>query len=132
MGGDEYVWGTDDAHSGVESFILLEDFGSDATGRENLRKRSEGQAGGGGEGFVRILHDGAGEGGRFETGRADDAVWEPTGFTRGSADFFVRKLDRPLRDGSHVSAVERDSAAAGRATETGELQLQVAKLRVPR
>src|SRR5260370_5355282 len=67
--GNEYVRAPDDAHRAVESFILLEDFGGGSARCENLRQRSEGQAGGGGADFVRILHDGARESGRFETGR---------------------------------------------------------------
>src|SRR6267142_4790241 len=117
VAGDEFVRAPGDAHRAIEQYSLREDFRADGTGGEDYGHGSKGQAGGGGEGLLCVLHGGAGKGGRFETGGAIRAVRQPSDLagrgTRGAG----RQLDRSLWDAGDLFAVERDFAADGAARE---------------
>src|SRR6266403_135397 len=115
--GDEFVRAPGDAHRAIEHYILFKDFGADRAGRENCRDGPEGQAGGGGEGFLCVLHGGAGEGGRFETGRAIRDVRQPADLEGRGAGGAGRELDRPLCDAGDLFAAEWNFATDGAARE---------------
>src|SRR5207247_10782735 len=99
--------------------VILEDFRARRAGRENCGDGFEGQASGGGERFLYILHDGAGEGRRFEARRAIRVVRQPADVARRRAGGAGRELDRSLRDTGDLFAAERDFAADGTASKVG-------------
>src|SRR6266478_3215888 len=111
--GDEFVRAPGDAHRTIEQYLLREDFRADGAGREDCGDGSERQTGGSGEGFLCVLHGGAGEGGRFETGRAIRDVRQPADLAGRSAGGAGRQLDRPLCDAGDLFAAEWNFAADG-------------------
>src|SRR6266446_639865 len=114
---DEFVRAPGDAHRAIEQYVLCEDFRADGAGREDCGDGCEGQAGGGGEGLLCVLHGGAGEGGRFETGGAIRVVRQPADFAGRGAGGAGWQLDGPLCDAGDLFAVERDFAADGATRE---------------
>src|SRR6266704_5412367 len=83
VAGDEFVWAPDDAHRAIEQYVLREDFGAGGARREDRGNGCEGQAGGGDERFLCVLHGSAGESGRFETGGAIHVLRQPADLARG-------------------------------------------------
>src|SRR6266850_267854 len=115
--GDEFVRAPGDAHRAIEQYVLCEDFRADGPGGEDGGDGFERQAGGSGEGFLCVLCGGAGEGGRFETGRAIRAVRQPADLAGRGTGSAGRQLVRPLCDAGDLFAVEWDFTADGAARE---------------
>src|SRR5260370_28685404 len=84
--GDEYVRPPDNAHCAVQQSPVLQDFWYGGSGRKTDRYRRKGETGGGIESFVRILHNSAGQCGRFEAWRSTYAVRQPSRHARCCAD----------------------------------------------
>jgi hypothetical protein len=90
---------------------VLKDFrDAGASGREVERDGPEGKAGGRAEGFIRLLHAGARESGRFESRRAAYAVRRAASVARRGDDRADERFRRPLQHGRDLFATERSIA----------------------